>query len=157
MASSRTLPGARPPVVAFFLGRVIIWVVLVCACALPLALVTAARFTLAERAAEWLGVFVWVAAMVIIGERLRWPSEARSPLEALHLVMWNRWSNRAADRRSATLRTGALAAAIIHSGLAIVAGPLRTLHLVHAGHLDWLAAAAGADPSPTSGAPSCGR
>ena len=74
--------------------------------------------------AEWLGVLVWAVAMVIIGEGLRWPSDARSLLDAMQLVMWNRWTSREADRRSAMLGTGALAAAIIHSGLAIFVGPL---------------------------------
>ena len=98
------LPGARPPIATFFLGRLVIWVFLVCACALPLAILTADRFTPAERSAEWVGTLVWAVAMVIIGER--------------------HWSSREAARRSAMLRTGALATAIIHSGLAIFAGPL---------------------------------
>jgi hypothetical protein len=118
-----SIPSAPPPVAAFFRGRVVRWVVLVCACALPLALVTTGRFTPAERSAQLLGALVWVIAMVIIGERLRWPSDARSLVEAMQNVMWNRWTSREADRRSAMLGAGAIAVAIIHSGLAIVTGP----------------------------------
>lgn len=65
---SSILPGAPPPIAAFFLGRVVIWVVLVCACALPLVMVTAGQFTPAERSAEWQGVLGCAVAMVIIGE-----------------------------------------------------------------------------------------
>jgi hypothetical protein len=42
----------------------------------------------------------------------------------LQLMIWNRWISREADFRSAMLRRGALATAILYACLAIVAGPL---------------------------------
>ena len=74
--------------------------VLVGACALPLVTITWHRFTPTERSAEALGGFVWVVVMAIVGERQRRPSDARS------------------------LRSGALATAMVHAGLAIFGGPL---------------------------------
>jgi hypothetical protein len=38
--------------------------------------------------------------------------------------MWNRWGSREADRQSQMLRTGALATAIVHTGIAIAGGAL---------------------------------
>jgi hypothetical protein len=118
--------GARPPVLAFFLGRVLEWTVLVCACALPLAITTWRQFTPTERLAETLGVFVWAVVMVIVAERLRWPQrEDRQSLRgALTNMVWDRWASREADRRSTLLRAGALATAIVHAGLAILGGGL---------------------------------
>ncbi len=123
------LTGGPPPVVRFFVGRVIAWVVLTSTCALPLMMLTWSRFTPIERSGEALGVFVWVVVMVIVGERLRWPSsdDGGSLLGAMQLVVWNRWTSREADRRSAMLRTGALVTAIIYGCLAIFAGPLGLL------------------------------
>ena len=120
------LAGAPPPVVQFFVRRVISWVVLTSACALPLMILTWSDFTPIERFGEALGVFVWVVVMVIAGERLRWPSshDARTLAGALQFVVWNRWTSREADRRSAMLRTGALVTAIVYGCLAIFAGPL---------------------------------
>jgi hypothetical protein len=37
--------------------------------------------------------------------------------------MWNRWTSREADRPSELLRAGALATALVHTGLAVFAGP----------------------------------
>jgi hypothetical protein len=112
--------------VPFFLGRVATWVVLVCVCALPIATLTWGRFTPAERLGEIVGVFVWVVVMVIFAERLRWPARGDTPSlrAALLSVMWSRWTSREADRRSQMLRTGALATAIVHTGIAIIGGPL---------------------------------
>jgi hypothetical protein len=112
--------------VDFFLRRVFVWVVLVGACALPLAMMTWRHFTPTERFGEALGVFVWTVVMVIAGEQLRWPSreDIGSPRGALLVMIWNRWNSREADRRSKMLRAGALATAIVHAGLAIFAGPL---------------------------------
>jgi len=123
------LAGAPPPVVQFFVRRVISWVVLTSACALPLMILTWSDLTPIERFGEALGVFVWVVAMVIAGERLRWPSshDARTLAGALQSVVWNRWTSREADRRSAMLRTGALVTAIVYGCLAIFAGPLGLL------------------------------
>ena len=124
--NSPILPGARPPVGEFFLGRVFVWFVLVGACALPVAMMTWRHFTPTERFAEALGVFVWAVVMVIVGEKLRWPSrdDRRTLRGALLVVIWDRWNSREADRQSNTLRAGALAMAIVHAGLAIFAGPL---------------------------------
>lgn len=123
------LAGAPPPVGQFFLRRVISWVVLTSACALPLMILTWSNFTPIERFGEALAVFVWVVVMVIVGERLRWPSshDARTLGGALQFVVWNRWTSREADRRSTILRTGALVTAIVHGCLAIFAGPLGLL------------------------------
>ena len=110
----------------FVLGRLFIWIVLGAACALPLATLTWRRFTPTERFAEVLGTCVWVVVMMILGERLRWPSrdDRRLLRGLLFSVMWNRWTSREADRRSKMLRAGALATALVHTGLAIVSGPL---------------------------------
>jgi hypothetical protein len=118
------LPAARPPVGQFFLGRVFDWIALVSACALPLVVITWRQFTPAERAGEVLGVCAWVVAMVIVGERLRWPSRDETPSlrGALMRVIWNRWTSREADRRSKMLRAGALVTALVHGVLAIFAG-----------------------------------
>jgi hypothetical protein len=119
-------PGARPPVLEFFLGRVFEWIVLVIGCALPLAITTWPKFTASERFAEVLGVLVWAVVMVIVGERLHWPSrdDAGSLRGAVESVIWNRWTSREASRRSTRMRAGALATAIVHAGLAIVGGQL---------------------------------
>src|SRR5262245_44180921 len=99
---------APPPVVPFFLRRVLAWVGIVCACALPVAVLTWPHFTPAERSGEALGALVWAVVMVIVGERLRWPpgAGARSLRGALETVIWDRWTSREADRRSQTLRSG---------------------------------------------------
>jgi hypothetical protein len=120
------VPGARPPVGEFFLGRVFLWVGLVGACALPLVILTWREFSPSERLGEALGVLVWMVVMVIMGERLRWPSrdDRRTLRGAVQMVMWHRWTSREADRLSAMLSAGTLATAIVHVALAIVAGPL---------------------------------
>jgi hypothetical protein len=61
--------------------------------------------------------------MVIAGEQLRWDAGdgGRYRLRgALHAMMWSRWCNAAADRRSKMLRRGALALIILHVGLALL-------------------------------------
>jgi hypothetical protein len=64
--------------------------------------------------------------MMILGERLRWPSpdDRQSLRGALFSVIWGRWTSREADRRSEMLRAGALVTALVHTGFAIFAGPL---------------------------------
>jgi hypothetical protein len=51
-------------VAPFFLRRVVIWIALVLACALPLATLTWRQFTPAEKFAEGLGAVVWVVAVM---------------------------------------------------------------------------------------------
>lgn len=120
------LTGARPPVVTFFLARVLSWVGIVSACALPVAVVTWPKFARTERCGEALGALVWAVVMVIVGERLRWPSrvDARSLRDALQIVTRDRWTSQEADRRSQMLRSGGLVTAVGYAGLAIFAGPL---------------------------------
>lgn len=120
------LPGAPPPVLTFFVGRVLTWIVLTSACALPLMVLTWSRFTAIERFGEAVGVLVWTVVVAILAERLRWPtSDAGGSFPgAMQLVVWNRWTSREADRQSAMWRTGALVTAVIHGCLAIFTGPL---------------------------------
>ena len=91
------LPGAPPPVRTFFVARVLTWIVLTSACALPLMVLTWNRFTSIERFGEALGVLVWAVVMAILAERLG------------QSAMWQR---------------GALVTAVMYAGLAIFAGPL---------------------------------
>jgi hypothetical protein len=124
MESQCSTPGARPPVVEFFLGRIFVWAVLVCACAAPIVVMTWRDFTPLGRLGEALGVFVWIVAISIFGEQLRWPRHTRTLGEALMAVMWHRWTSRDAHRTSGTLRWGALSVTAIHTALAVFAGPL---------------------------------
>jgi hypothetical protein len=120
-------PGAPPPIVSFFVGRAAAWTVLVTACALPLVVGTWRQITAAGIAGEALGIFLWIIALVIVGERLRWPPQAgavRGPREVLLAVIWDRWCRRDADRRSERLRAGALALAVVHAALVVFGGSL---------------------------------
>lgn len=120
------LPGASAPVLTFFVRQALMWVVLTTACALPLLVLTWSRFTPTERLGEVMGVLVWAVVMTMVAERLRWPAaDAGASLSGVvQRVAFDRWTSREADRQSAMMRTGALVVAVIHTGLAIVAGPL---------------------------------